>query len=191
MGTESRRGPTTTAIIQQQQQQHHRNNKHKKRNMRLGGAIPSPCQQLLTTIGLLWKSPIVRFLGVYQMAFGIGQTFGDMYLNGYIVKESLGMANVGWMAAITPSVAALISPVFSYFGASEKGKRSEILLGSSFYAAVGSIAIALSPGALRNLKWGIASLYVCLGVCRGVFETPQKAAIVDFFPGERARYHLR
>jgi len=48
------------------------------------------------------------------------------------------------------------------------------------------MAMAISSEKLKEIGWGICVFYILVGVGRGVFETTNKAALVNFFPGEQA-----
>jgi len=59
-------------------------------------------------------------------------------------------------------------------------------IGAALFAVVGLVGLCASEDQLRSLGWGIAFVYVIAGAGRGVFETTNRAAMVDFFPGEHA-----
>jgi len=154
-----------------------------------GRALPGIARirdQAQATIRLFLMSPVIRSIDSFYVLFGTTFAFGDLYLNGQIVSESLGVSAVGWLAAIVPIVATATSFPLAYTGTTTKRKNIGMHIGNLTFLTVGILAFSASATQLKDLGWGIAFVYVLLGIGRGVFETTGKSVIVDFFPGDAA-----
>mmetsp|Transcript_20604 Transcript_20604/g.28959 ORF Transcript_20604/g.28959 Transcript_20604/m.28959 type:complete len:229 (-) Transcript_20604:71-757(-) len=128
----------------------------------------------------------MRYMSTFNILFGVSLAFADQYMNAEIVAESLGVRTVGWMTALVPVTAVLGSYPLSILGRTPSGKRLGLWVGGSIFLIVGVIAFSSTPDQLRGLRYGIVFMYILLGAGRAVFETTNKAALVDFFPGEEA-----
>jgi len=132
----------------------------------------------------LWvNSRKMKFLTFLNMAFGFTVSFINFYVNGTIVKNSIGAENIGWMAAIIPGVATILSGPYAYISNSI-GKQPFMIFGAINYTAVAFIVLALSEETLKDLGWGISFIYVIAGSGRAVFESTNKATFADFFPND-------
>jgi len=125
-------------------------------------------------------------MSTFNILFGVSLAFADQYMNAEIVAEGLGVSTVGWMTALVPVTAVLGSYPLSILGRTPSGKRIGLWIGGSIFLVVGIIAFSATPNQLRGLRYGIVFMYILLGAGRAVFETTNKAALVDFFPGEEA-----
>jgi len=141
---------------------------------------------LIAATRLFYNNITLRYLTLFQILFGLALTFADFQLSGVIVPESLGVENVGWLTAIIPLAATMVSYPLVLSGQTLIGKRSGLVLGGVVFGVVGILACAITQQQLESFGWGIVIFFILMGIGRGVYETTNKAALVDFFPGEAA-----
>ncbi len=85
-------------------------------------------------------------------------------VNGTIVKAAIGDGNIGYMAALSPLVATLLSLPYSWLTA-RIGKGPMMVFGCVNYLCMAIVVGAFSSGQLESLGWGISFIYVLVRDC--------------------------
>lgn len=133
---------------------------------------------------LLATNRKMQLLTPMNMAFGFTSAFMNQYVNGTPAKAAVGASNIGYLAAITPGVATLLS--FPYAWVTDRaGKGPMMVFGALNYTVMAVTVAILSQTQLTDLGWGIVYLYIIGGSGRAVFESTNKATFADFFPDDK------
>ena len=141
-------------------------------------------RRLLIAVELLRRpNRYMLLLAPFQIAFGFMSALLIVFINGSVAKDDVGTDAIGYLTAILPGVAALLSPVFATLGATKGvGKTPVMLLGAGAWLLEATLLRAISPGAFMAAGWaGLVPLYVLHGVGRVVYETTNKAMVADLF----------
>ncbi|GAB5359135.1 hypothetical protein AAMO2058_000518500 [Amorphochlora amoebiformis] len=130
---------------------------------------------------LLLTNSKMRWIAGFEIAFGFATSFINFYINGTIVKKALGKDNIGYMTAIIPATATLMSFPYSTFS-DKMGKAPVMIVGCISYFLIAVLVSAISKESLTSLGWGLVWIYIVAGNGRAVFEGTNKAMIADLFP---------
>jgi len=124
----------------------------------------------------------VWLLSFTNLTFGFCAAFMNGYVNEHYVKESTAFNEtaIGFLTAITAVVAGLSAPVFA---------RLSKRFGKGWVVFFGSLAFMTIPLCVifaRVDTWGVGIIlfFVLHGLGRGVYESTNKVAFADFFPGK-------
>lgn len=150
----------------------------------------------LAAIRLLTTDSKMILLYPVQMAFGIAGSFVAYYANGVLVKNCVNDDDtnyIGYFAALIAVVAGVMSPVFSIVTRKFLGGKKEYVMIFGIVAFLCEMAVYMAYDLnTDNLKRGedlcdvkpLLVLYVVHGLGRGVWESTNKAVILDFFPND-------
>lgn len=118
----------------------------------------------------------------FQLCFGFSASLIEYYVNGIIVKNSLGDGYIGALSSIITVTAVLLAGPWGYLASSFSwGKHFIIIVGGVCFLFGGLPLLLASDTQLGT--WTILVLYFMVhGCCRGIWEGINKAVILDFFP---------
>lgn len=133
---------------------------------------------------LLVTDARMAYISTFEVTFGLTTSFINFYVNGVIVKAAVGKKNIGYMAAIIPATATVLSIPYASF-TNRFGKAPAMVFGCLSYLILSISVAALSDEYLESLKWGLVFIMLLGGNGRAVFEGTNKATIADFFPDEK------
>lgn len=149
------------------------------------GSEASGVSVVLLAWRFIVKEPRMQLIFPFALARGMGGTLESYYLNGVIVSESMGSANIGYFSAVPVLVAfALAGPVT--YAAGEVGKLPLMCYSLVSQIMTSSVIFVLSESELISLEWQIGFLYIMNGVTLVIETCLYRAICVDFFPGEHA-----
>jgi MFS family permease len=124
----------------------------------------------------------VWLLSFTNLTFGFCAAFMNGYVNEHYVKDSTAFneSAIGFLTAITAVVAGLSAPVFA---------RLSKRFGKGWVVFFGSLAFMTIPLCVIFAyvdTWGVGIIlfFVLHGLGRGVYESTNKVAFADFFPGK-------
>jgi len=144
-------------------------------------------------VRLLFSDPKMILLYPVQMAFGIAGSFVAYYANGVLVKNCVNDDTnyIGYFAALIAVVAGVCSPIFSIITRKFLGGKKEYVMILGIVAFLCEMSVYMAYDLQKDdLKRGeklcdvkpLLGLYVVHGIGRGVWESTNKAVILDFFP---------
>lgn len=149
-------------------------------------------------VELLTTDPKMVLLYPMQMGFGIASSFVGYYANAELVSNCVNTSStnyIGYFAALIAVVAGLCSPVFSFVTRRVLGGRKmpvmilgivAFLVEMTVYMAYDLRTDELVRGEKLCGVGPLLTLYVLHGIGRGVWESTNKAVILDFFPDNPA-----
>lgn len=140
-------------------------------------------RKVMLAVDLLRKDRKMQLLAPMNMTFGFTAAFINYFVNGTPVKAAIGESNIGYMAAVTPGIATLLSIPFSYL-TKKIGKLPAMVFGASCYLSIAVSVGFMSENTLEGLGWGIVYVYILGGCGRSIFEGTNKATFSDFFPND-------
>eukprot|EP00756_Hemistasia_phaeocysticola_P013326 Hpha_TRINITY_DN15271_c4_g12::TRINITY_DN15271_c4_g12_i1::g.67376::m.67376 len=149
------------------------------------GAVSDPgpwTERAVAAAKLMLRDPRVGLMAGMNVVFGTTTAFLSSYVTGVVVKESLGQSKVGYLDAIVPLTAAVLSLPLTKLQDVLNSKVPTVLLGVlSFIAVSASFTLVADP--VKTLgTWSILPpMFVCFGIGRAVWEGPVKAVFADFF----------
>eukprot|EP01065_Artemidia_motanka_P018692 TRINITY_DN2202_c1_g3_i1.p1 TRINITY_DN2202_c1_g3~~TRINITY_DN2202_c1_g3_i1.p1 ORF type:complete len:519 (+),score=119.68 TRINITY_DN2202_c1_g3_i1:71-1558(+) len=131
---------------------------------------------------LMLNDPKVSLMAGVNVAFGLSVSFVNSYVTGTVVKESLGASKVGYLDAIIPLVAAVLSMPLARMSQVFGTKTPAMLFGAACFTGV-SAAFTFTSDPIGSLgTWSVLpAMFVLFGAGRAVWEGPAKAVFADFF----------
>jgi len=146
-------------------------------------------------IRLLFTDSKMILLYPVQMAFGIAGSFVAYYANGVLVSQCVNDDTnyIGYFAALIAVVAGVCSPIFSFVTRKFLGGKKQYVMILGIVAFLCEMAVYMTYNLKKDdLVRGeklcdvkpLVALYVVHGVGRGVWESTNKAVILDFFPND-------
>jgi hypothetical protein len=145
----------------------------------------SGCSVVMLAWRFIVKERRMQLIFPWALARGMGGTLESYYLNGVVVAESVGAANIGYFSAIPVLVSfALAGPVT--YAAGKVGKLPLMCYSLATQVLVSAIMWVLTEGELEALGWQVGFLYAMNGVASVIETCLYRAICVDFFPGEHA-----
>jgi len=151
--------------------------------------------KVVVAIKLLVSDPKMILMYPVQMGFGFASTFVGYYANGILIVSCVnsgGTNYVGYFAALIAVTAGLLSPVLSFVTRKLGGNKVPVmtlgllafLLEMVVYASYNLHADDLVRGEKICAVAPLVGLYMLHGLGRGVWESTNKAVIIDFFPND-------
>lgn len=141
-------------------------------------------KKLTMAMKLLGSNRKMMLLAPFEITFGFVSAYLNNYVNGYILEDAIGTENVGYMAAVIPGVATLLSLPYSKLG-NIVGKKWLMLFGTANWIAVAASIAIPSQDQILGMGWGLVYIYILAGSGRAVFEATNKAVFADFFPNDK------
>ena len=119
----------------------------------------------------------------FQIAFGFMSSLLNFYVNGKLAVDAVGSDNVAFLNAITPAVAALLSPVLACLGQRARlGKHVVLQLGLVAFLCEAILLRIVPEADFKTSGWAVVSVpFLLQGIGRATFETTNKALIADYF----------
>ena len=113
----------------------------------------------------------------------------NAWVNGVVVKQSVGGEMVGPLLAVTSIVACAASALAGLYtnrsGPGFYGKDAAMYFGNAMFFVLALLVWVSEEATLGT--WGmLVPLFVLQGLGRGIFESTNKGVIADFFPGPKA-----
>lgn len=99
--------------------------------------------KLTLAINLLVKSRKMQCLSSLNLTFGLTSALVNGYINGSIAKEAIGGSNVGYISAVLPATAAILSIPYGYIG-NRIGKEPIMLFGIVNYLILAVVILSVS-----------------------------------------------
>eukprot|EP01062_Namystynia_karyoxenos_P053364 TRINITY_DN4319_c0_g1_i1.p1 TRINITY_DN4319_c0_g1~~TRINITY_DN4319_c0_g1_i1.p1 ORF type:complete len:556 (+),score=155.17 TRINITY_DN4319_c0_g1_i1:69-1670(+) len=155
-----------------------------KAGPQFGGSWSKRAQSAFT---LMLRDPKVILMAGVNLTFGASVAFTNSYVTGTVVKDSVGTDKVGFLDAIIPLVAALLSIPLARASSALGTKAPAIIFGlACMMAATGVFAVVHDP--VESLgKWSVLPvIFVVNGAGRAMWEGPNKAVFADYFMGADA-----
>eukprot|EP00939_MAST-03C_sp_MAST-3C-sp1_P003856 g3856.t1 len=150
-------------------------------------------------VRLVTSDPKMILLYPVQMGFGFAGTFIAYYANSVLISNCINDSNsttnyTGYFAALIAVVAGICSPLFSFVTRKLGGRKmpvmilgiSAFLVEMAIYAGYNVNESDLIRGDGLCRVGPLVALYCLHGVGRGVWESTNKAVILDFFPDDAA-----
>lgn len=139
--------------------------------------------KLTLAMRLLATDRKMQLLAPLNMAFGFVAALVNQWVNGDPAKAAVGANNIGYLAAVTPAVATLLSGPYAYL--SRNGKGPAMIFGALNYTVMALVIMVMTTRQLGDLGWGIVFIYVIGGSGRAVFESTNKAVFADAWPNDK------
>lgn len=120
------------------------------------------------------------------MSFGVLSSFLNYYVNGTIVKESIGKNYIGYLGSVVAGTAAICS---LGFGAVQKqyGKGVLLILGQVCFFSEAAFCLMFSNAQLGDYL-PLFLLYAVHGVGRSTFESTMRATFADIWTDDLTPY---
>jgi len=112
-------------------------------------------------------------------SFGILSSFLNFYVNGTIVKDSVGKSNIGFFGATVGGVAAISSIVFSWL-AKKYGKGPFLILGQICFLCEAVFCLIFTNDQLGDW-FPLFCIYTLHGLGRSTFEATMRATFADIW----------
>jgi len=147
-------------------------------NMRSATGSGGACTAKLLQAVQLFPDPKIWLLSFTNLTFGFAAAFLNGYVNQNYTKVQLSTGLIGFLAAITATVAATGSHLFSRVS-QKTGKGPVVLLGSLCFLLIPFCVLTFD---VSDWGYGLVIFYVLQGLGRAVYESTNKAVFADFFP---------
>eukprot|EP00301_Raphidiophrys_heterophryoidea_P001390 c10673_g1_i1.p1 GENE.c10673_g1_i1~~c10673_g1_i1.p1 ORF type:complete len:464 (+),score=103.20 c10673_g1_i1:69-1394(+) len=128
---------------------------------------------------LLLSDPKMVLLLPAQMAFGFMAGFINATANDHVIKTYLGSNNIGYVVAITPITATLLTIPIGYL-TKRVSKVYLLVLGGVLFATESLLFLCFPYKTLGTWVW-CGVIYAIHGAGRCIFESTNKAVMADFF----------
>jgi len=147
----------------------------------------SVCTTLAAAATLNWRDPTILLLAPFNLSFGFMSALVNQLLNDELASDVLGTSSIGVLTSITVGVAALIAlPLAGQRFANAKGML--VAAGACCFLvelALSGVLLSLLPHSATWWWWLVLVItYTLQGFGRAVFESVNKAFVVDLFPAE-------
>ena len=140
-------------------------------------------EKVVVALKFLAHSRKMQLLAPLSCSFGFTAAYVVGFINGTPAKAAVGQSNLGYLNALIPGTAALLTLPVSWL-TKRASKLPVMIFGALCYTSVAVIGLALGEDGLEDLGWKIAIIYVIFGAGRSVFENTNKAVFADFFPNQ-------
>lgn len=141
----------------------------------------STCNKAIATVSL-WPDPNLWLLSFTNVAFGLSAAWVNSHVNGHLLLKAFAHPKyVGFASAMTTAIAGVTSKMSGC--GSRKGPF--MAMGSVAFLIIGVLGRLPFPNQFLGTGTWILAFYVLHGIGRGVFESTNKAAFGETFPGEK------
>ena len=150
--------------------------------------------KIFSAIKLLTSDIKMILLYPNNMAFGFSSAFVSYYANGTLVKSCVNtddMNYIGYFAALVALIAGVSCPIFSLITRNVfRGNKMFVMILGIVAISVEMLVYMLYDLNREDLVRGekicnardLVVLYLLHGIGRGVWESTNKAVVLDFFP---------
>jgi len=152
------------------------------------------CKKLVGMRGIL-SNPLIWLLSPLNLGFTYAVSYVGNEFSGVLGPYLAGESNVGYLTAIIPGTAMILSIPFAKL-ARCIGNAPIMFLGCLSFFIIGVVGYTVNQQTLilngeakmaPMLNMGqLIVLYITFGIGRAVYESTNKAVYADFFPTERA-----
>lgn len=133
---------------------------------------------------LFVRSRKLQYLSFLNFSFGLTGAFLQLIVNSDILTAAVGKENIGYVNAISPAVATLMSFPYSWL-CNRIGRMPLMIFGALNFFLVSVFVGSFPMDVLQSMGWGICFLYILQGSGRAIFESTSKATFADFFPNDK------
>lgn len=141
----------------------------------------STCNKAIATVSL-WPDPSLWLLSFTNVAFGLSAAWVNSHVNGHLLLKAFAHPKyLGFASAMTTAIAGV---TFKMSGCGSR-KGPFMAMGSVAFLIIGLLGRLPFPNKFLGTGTWILAFYVLHGIGRGVFESTNKAAFGQTFPGEK------
>lgn len=137
--------------------------------------------QVFSVSNYILKVRNLQLLLPFQVTFGFAAGMVNGYMNGVVVKDSLGDGYIGLFSGLITLIAALIAYPCEYYSNKYKnGALHIIILGASLFGFNGFMVSLMPKYIISNIAC-ILLFYLSFGIARGIWENTNKAIVNNLF----------